>query len=58
MEKAKANNEIKWLLLDQMTDLTAAVCMGQDFLKAYSDGKLTLIQIMTRLRAVCSESAS
>lgn len=55
MEKAKTNNEIKWLLLDQMADLTAAVCMGRDFLTGYSEGKLTLIQIMTRLR-ICNHS--
>ncbi|MFT0180550.1 hypothetical protein ACMSIO_08850 [Pseudomonas benzopyrenica] len=55
MEEAKANNEIKWLLLDQMIDLTAAVCMGRDLLTAYSEGNLTPNQIMARLR-VCNHS--
>jgi hypothetical protein len=55
MENSKANNEIKWLLVDQMTDLTAAVCMGREFLAAYKEDKLTLLQITARLR-ICNHS--
>ncbi|QNH01469.1 hypothetical protein [Pseudomonas sediminis] len=55
MESTKANNQIKWLLIDQMTDLTAAVCMGRELIAAYNEKKLTQPQITARLR-VCNHS--
>ena len=55
MEIANTNNEIKWLLIDQMIDLTAAVSMGREVIAAFSDGRLTERQAMGRLR-VCNHS--
>lgn len=55
MENADTNNQVKWLLIDQMVDLTAAVCMGREVLNAFRDERFTLKQAMCRLR-VCNHS--
>jgi len=46
-------NEIKWLLIDQMVDLTSAVALGREVLGKYRAGTYTFEQVVGRLR-VCS----
>ncbi|WP_377707376.1 hypothetical protein ACRZ5O_08105 [Pseudomonas protegens] len=53
MNSRNETNEIKWLLIDQMVDLTSAVAMGREVLRKYRDGIYTLEQVVGRLR-VCN----
>lgn len=53
MSSRNQTNEIKWLLIDQMVDLTSAVALGREVLTRYQAGAYTLEQVVGRLR-VCS----